>query len=203
MSCGCVHTRETGAKLGVPTVTVMDVALVRWPDEESTRTLLRTARRPRILLIRGTATPPEPEDPLEDWVRMPIDDADLRARMRWLEHRVDHLGPHDHSSLPTIDHDGLMRVGERWVALPPVELRLARAMLDRLGAVVSREGLARAGWPEGAPGRNALDVHVLRLRRRLAPLDLAIHTVRSRGYLMALTGGPSDRSHPSLHTGSI
>ena len=51
-------------------------------------------------------------------------------------------------------------------------------------AVVSRESLSTAGWPDGAPGRNALDVHVLRLRRRLAPLSLVIRTVRSRGYLL-------------------
>ncbi len=50
--------------------------------------------------------------------------------------------------------------------------------------VVSREMLANSGWPDGAPGRNALDVHVLRMRRRLAPLGLVIRTVRSRGYLL-------------------
>jgi DNA-binding response OmpR family regulator len=50
--------------------------------------------------------------------------------------------------------------------------------------VVSRDALARAGWPDGAPGRNALDVHVLRLRRRLEPLGLVIRTVRSRGYVL-------------------
>ena len=50
--------------------------------------------------------------------------------------------------------------------------------------------MSQAGWPEGAPGRNALDVHVLRLRRRLAPLSLVIRTVRSRGYLLeALSAG--------------
>ena len=58
------------------------------------------------------------------------------------------------------------------------------ALVGRFGAVVSRDQLARAGWPEGAPGRNALDVHVLRLRRRISPLGLAIKTVRSRGYLL-------------------
>jgi DNA-binding winged helix-turn-helix (wHTH) protein len=57
-------------------------------------------------------------------------------------------------------------------------------MLERYGAVVSRDALSRAGWPQGAPGRNALDVHVLRLRRRLAPIGLVIRTVRSRGYLL-------------------
>lgn len=61
------------------------------------------------------------------------------------------------------------------------------ALLERMGAVVSREQLSRAGWPGGAPGRNALDVHVLRVRRRIAPLGLAIRTVRSRGYLLELS----------------
>ena len=75
-------------------------------------------------------------------------------------------------------------VGGRWVSLPPVEHRLTAALLDRYRAVVSRESLARAGWPEGIPGRNVLDVHIVRLRRRLAPLGLAIRTVRSRGYLL-------------------
>ena len=61
---------------------------------------------------------------------------------------------------------------------------LMSALLERMGAVVSREQLAKSGWPRGAPGRNALDVHMLRLRRRIAPVGLAIKTVRSRGYLL-------------------
>ena len=78
----------------------------------------------------------------------------------------------------------MLRFDGAWVPLPPVEARLTEALLQRFGAVVSREALARAGWPDGAPGRNALDVHVLRLRRRLSPLSLAIRTVRSRGYVL-------------------
>lgn len=58
------------------------------------------------------------------------------------------------------------------------------ALVERFGTVVGRDQLARAGWPDGAPGRNALDVHVLRLRRRIEPLGLVIKTVRSRGYLL-------------------
>jgi DNA-binding winged helix-turn-helix (wHTH) protein len=75
-------------------------------------------------------------------------------------------------------------VSGRWVSLPPVEHRLMIVMLDRYRAVVSRDALARAGWPGGIPGRNVLDVHIVRLRRRLAPLGLVIQTVRSRGYLL-------------------
>jgi DNA-binding response OmpR family regulator len=91
---------------------------------------------------------------------------------------------------PALDDDGVLRLGDRWVSLPPVEARLTAALLDRYGAVVSRDALARAGWPAGAPGRNALDVHMLRLRRRLSPLALAIRTVRSRGYLLERAAAP-------------
>jgi DNA-binding response OmpR family regulator len=62
-----------------------------------------------------------------------------------------------------------------------------------MGTVVTRDALSRAGWPAGAPGRNALDVHVLRLRRRLAPLSLTIHTVRSRGYLLEMSAPATGR----------
>ena len=95
---------------------------------------------------------------------------------------------------PELDDDGVLRRGAVWVSLPPVEARLTAALLERLGTVVSREALARAGWPDGAPGRNALDVHVLRLRRRIGPLDLVIRTVRSRGYLLEASSETGQQS---------
>jgi DNA-binding response OmpR family regulator len=91
------------------------------------------------------------------------------------------------------------------VSLPPLEARLTASLLQRFGAVVGRETLIKSVWPGGSPGRNALDVHVLRLRRRIAPLELAVRTVRSRGYLLeaaprghgngqGATGGASERA---------
>jgi DNA-binding response OmpR family regulator len=124
--------------------------------------------------------PPVPADDLEDWIRVPAAEADLRARVDGLRRRA--VGRA--SERPDLDEDGVLRLDGSWVSLPPVEARLTGALLDRFGAVVSRDALAVAGWPAGAPGRNALDVHMLRLRRRLSPLDLAIRTVRSRGYLL-------------------
>jgi DNA-binding response OmpR family regulator len=55
--------------------------------------------------------------------------------------------------------------------------------------------MARTGWPEGTRARNTLDVHVVRLRRRLASVGLAIHTVRSRGYLLELSGSGQQDVH--------
>ncbi len=156
----------------------MDVVLVRWPVEVLRRDRLAAEGLPRLLLVEDCAEPPTGVDPLEDWVRVPASEIDVEVRMATLAARA------RSAAAPQLDADGVLRFGSLWVSLPPVEARLTRALLERFGAVVSRENLSRAGWPDGAPGRNALDVHVLRLRRRLTPVRLAIRTVRSRGYLL-------------------
>jgi DNA-binding response OmpR family regulator len=162
----------------------MDVVLLRWPIEEPRRQRLLEEGRPRLLLVEGGAPAPRCDECLEDWIRVPADEADVRARVEALSHR--HLV--HRLERPDLDHDGLLRFSGGWVSLPPVEARLMTALIERYETVVSREHLSRSGWPKGAPGRNALDVHVLRLRRRIAPLALSIKTVRSRGYLLeALT----------------
>ena len=165
----------------------MEVVLVRWPSELPRRDSLAADARPRLLLVEDGAQPPISDDPLEDWVRVPASDLDVQTRIATVAARA------QAAAAPRLDVDGVLRFGSLWVSLPPVEARLTRAMLERFGAVVSRESLSRAGWPDGAPGRNALDVHVLRLRRRLAPVRLAIRTVRSRGYLLEAGQAPAQR----------
>jgi DNA-binding winged helix-turn-helix (wHTH) protein len=158
----------------------MDVVLLRWPIEDPRRQRLQADGIPRLLLVEPGAGAPRCDDCIEDWIRLPADEDDVRARVdalgrRHALHRVER---------PDLDRDGLLRFSGGWVSLPPVEARVMAALIDRYETVVSREQLARAGWPKGAPGRNALDVHVLRLRRRIAPVALVIKTVRSRGYLL-------------------
>lgn len=135
---------------------------------------------PILLLLEEGHPPPDLDGCLEDWIRVPAADHDVKARIAGLDARASQHNP----ELPDLDHDGVLRFASSWVSLPPVEARLTRALVERFGAVVGRDAMARAGWPEGAPGRNALDVHVLRLRRRLASVGLSIKTVRSRGYLL-------------------
>lgn len=158
----------------------MDVVLVRWPRERLKRDDLLAEGRLRLLLIEDDNDPPVMEDLNEDWIRVPAADADVQFRVEGLRRRWEATV----GSFPELDPDGLLRHAGRWVSLPPVEARLTTSLLDRFGAVVSRDQLSRSGWPRGAPGRNALDVHMLRLRRRIAPVGLVIKTVRSRGYLL-------------------
>ena len=157
----------------------MDVVLVRWPEEDARLRQLRDTGSPRLLLLNGESEPPDSADCLEDWIRLPADDRDVRARVAALSSRaaID-------QTAPEVDGDGLLRFRGRWVALSPVESALAITLVDRFGAVVGRETLARRAWPDGTPTRNALDVHMLRLRRRIAQLGVEVRTVRSRGYLM-------------------
>jgi hypothetical protein len=161
---------------------VKDVVVVRWPEEELELEQLRARGTPRLLLVDEAVAAPSPVDALEDWIRLPAVEDDLRVRVGTLAARARAGGA------PTIDDDGLLRYGDRWVTLSPVERSLAAALVDRFGAVVGRDTLARRAWPGGTPTRNALDVHMLRLRRRIAVLSLEVRTVRARGYLLQAAG---------------
>ena len=156
-----------------------DVVLVRWPAESDRRDWLANQGIPRLLLVEGAVDPP-PADCLEDWIRVPAADVDVKRRLEDVGARA----AHHVLEVPLIDGDGVLRFGNSWASLSPVDARLAGALVERFGAVVSRAMLGKAGWPGGAPARNALDVHMLRLRRRVEPVGLVIRTVRSRGYLL-------------------
>ena len=72
--------------------------------------------------------------------------------------------------------------------LPPLEARLMAVLLDDFGQGVPTGDLLAGGWGGARPGTGALRVHILRLRRRIAPLGLAIHTLPGRGYLLSWAG---------------
>jgi DNA-binding response OmpR family regulator len=161
-------------------VTTVDVALVHWPAEAERLERLRAAREPRLVIVEH-GPPPTTIDELEDWLRAPADETDMRIRLATLRERASR-----NASAVTIE-DGVLRVGTRLVVLPPIQARLAGALLERMNAVVGRETLARRAWPEGAPaGRNVLDVHMAKLRRLLTGTGVDIRTVHRRGYLMHL-----------------
>ena len=85
-----------------------------------------------------------------------------------------------------VDDDGLLRRRDAWVALSPIEARLARAFVEHPRQLLGRKTLGNAGWPDGVPNARSVDSRVKTLRRRVAPLGLRIHTIRGRGYLADL-----------------
>jgi len=163
--------------------------MLRWPSQRHRRDELVAARLPRLLLVEPETAAPVTIDPLEDWIRLPADRSDLQARLDALAAR----GRDSTDRAPRLDRSGVLRFVGGQVPLPPLEARLADVLVDSFKGVVHRDELTRAGWPGESPGRNALDVHILRLRRRLEPVGLSIRTVRSRGYLLE----PAERSTQS------
>lgn len=157
----------------------MEVELVRWPAQQQRRARLRSLGAPRLLLIDPETPPPLCNEPEEDWVRLPARHDDIRARREAVAARTLSSAP-----APQLDDWGVLRWRTIRVALPPIEARLARMLLERYESVITRNELVAAGWPGETPARNALDVRIMRLRRRIASAGLNIRTVRSQGYLL-------------------
>jgi DNA-binding winged helix-turn-helix (wHTH) protein len=175
-------TKHTGNLPSLRSVTV-DVELVTWPAEADRCTALAGRGVPRLLLVpAGDPPPPPTADCLQDWVRVPADGEEVALRVLGLQHRAEHHALRQ----PQIDDDGVLRYGTAWVALPPIEASLARVLADRFCGVVGRDLLMRTAWAVGTrpARRNVLDVHMLRLRRRLDSIELAVRTIRGRGYLL-------------------
>lgn len=166
----------------------MDVALIRWPADEDLRADLAERGHPRLLLVEPDSEPPLCADVLEDWVRLPVSPTDRNARIKALESR---MGGDDRPR-PTLDQHGTLEYRELRAQLPPTQAELIRPLVERFGAVVSRQTLIEAAWPEAEAPANTLDVTMSRLRRQLHSLGLRIRTVRSRGYLLT-DRGPSPR----------
>jgi len=163
-----------------------DVALVHWPDGEDELAERRAAGHATLLVVAAGHRPPEAWGPLEDWLRQPFDSVDLYARRERLRRRLDACAP------ARFDDDGLLQRGRRWVALAPREDRLVRALLPHQGRPVPRAALVEALYPETREDpHRALDTFVRRARTHIAPLGLAIHTVRGIGYMLESRDLPS------------
>lgn len=154
------------------------VAILAWPEESERAAEYARAGHPRLLLVATDAEPPNDWDGLTDWVRLPVEDRDLCARVAALQRHA------TAAPAPLLDEFDVLWRGDRWSALAPIEARLMEALLARCGSVVSRRELGAAAWPAGMPGERAVDARLRGLRTRIAPLGLAIHNVRRRGLLL-------------------
>jgi len=162
-------------------VTAVDVVLVLWPDHASDLERLSALGVPRLLLVAPEAPPPEDGDCLQDWVRLPAADQDVRARILALERR----SARHRARVPvTVSDDGQLTYRGHSVWLSPTVRRLFQALADRFGGIVALEELVRQVWPDDPPDPTSVRVHILRLRRRLAPLGLEIRNVQGKGYVL-------------------
>jgi len=164
-----------------------DVKLLRWPAESARRERYRAQGVLRLLVIEGGVSAPVCSDVREDWVRAPISDSDLMVRVATLRAKA------DAHRLPQVDPYGVLRFAGQTSTVSRTETDLLECLVRQFGQPVPRETLQEC-LPDrpGGTSRNALDLHIMRVRRRITPLGLVIRTVWGRGYLLEEASAQSE-----------
>jgi DNA-binding response OmpR family regulator len=127
----------------------------------------------------------------DDYLIKPFDFAELLARMRALQRRprgvqAPKLVIGDLCFDPATRE---VQVGEQHPALTTTELGILEMLMRRSPAVVPRRMFALHVWEHEADamGSNTIDVHLARLRSKLAGAMVRIETVRGVGYRIVST----------------
>lgn len=143
---------------------------------------------PRLLVVEAGVKPPLCSDPREDWVRAPVSRSDLEARVAALLHRA------YSRRTPTLDESGTLHYGHRSVTLSVRQTQVLELLIQRFEEVVSRQELEEhlMESSQRSLSRNALDLQIMRLRKRLDVVGLSIRTAWGRGYLLEATTDQAD-----------
>jgi hypothetical protein len=176
----------------------VDVKLLRWPADAARRDQCRALGLLRLLVVEGGVHPPVTSDLQEDWVRTPISQEDLQARIAALRARA------EAQRRPQVDPHGVLRFAGRSTPISPTATDLLECLVREFGVLVPRDRL-RGCLPENVAegNRNVLDLHIMRLRKRIQPVGLVIRTVWGRGYLLepAPAEGPGLRRQAASTNG--
>jgi DNA-binding response OmpR family regulator len=137
----------------------------------------------------------------DDYVTKPVDAGELSARIRALLRRVraeaDEPAVLELGELVVRLGEGRVLRGAEELALTKTEFRLLCTLATARGAVVTREQLLERVWEYGYFGdTRLLDVHVLRLRRKIEPdpgHPTHVLTVRGVGYRIGTSEGGTSR----------
>jgi two-component system OmpR family response regulator len=155
------------------------------------RTLRREGSRIPILIVTGRAALDDRITGLEagadDYLSKPFAMVEFEARVRALLRRrsaqaggLIRVGP-----LSVTPGEPRVRLGEVSVTLSRGESVVLETLAARAGRVVSKAALAQRSRERGEePSTNAIEIRVLRLRRRLEPFGIRIRSLRGFGYVL-------------------
>ncbi len=175
-----------------------DVAVFDWrmPNMSGLEAIVAMRRRgdrtPVLMLTARDATEDRVEGLLQgadDYLVKPFAFSEFLARLTALQRRPDlHLEPVLRCGDVSFDPSTrVTTIRDREVALTAIETGLLELLLRRAPAVVTRRSIATQVWSDEADavGSNTIDVHMARLRSKLADADARIETVRGTGYRIA------------------
>jgi two-component system, OmpR family, response regulator QseB len=156
---------------------------------------LARARDPHTPMVMLTArdTPEDRIDALDagadDYMVKPFDFGELLARLRALQRRS------GESRSPILSCGSLridpsthqVFVNERELRVTPREFAIVELLVRKSPSVVTRRSIALQAWAEesDAVGSNTIEVHIARLRSKLAGSGVRVETVRGVGYRVA------------------
>ena len=175
-----------------------EVVIVDWrmPKVSGIEVVQQLRRRGSSVPVLMLTARDEPSDRVtgldegaDDYLVKPFDFAELLARLRALQRRGEavqslliRIGD---LTLDTVTRE--VRVGTAAPRLTATELSILEVLMQRSPATVSRRSIALAVWNDEADalGSNTLDVHLARLRAKIANSGAKIESVRSLGYRVA------------------
>ncbi|HSZ40607.1 MAG TPA: response regulator transcription factor [Trebonia sp.] len=150
----------------------------------------QAARAMPVLMLTARDTPADRiaglDGGADDYLVKPFDFGELLARLRALQRRpraaqVTRLKVGDLEFDPATR---LVEAGDRAPSLTSIELGILETLMRQSPAVATRRAIAQQVWAEEADafGSNTIDVHLARLRSKLAGAEVRIETVRGVGY---------------------
>ena len=147
---------------------MIDVAVLRWPEERVRLEELTEAKAPRLVIVADGHEPPLTPDCCCEWMWQSGGEREFRIRWRQLALR----GLEHQQLTPSVDELGMLHFGLRAVALPPQERAVFQLLLDAAGSAVSRQELVAKAWPHTGASATAFATLMSRLRARISGLGL-------------------------------
>jgi DNA-binding response OmpR family regulator len=171
---------------GMPVMDGIDVVTAIRQQNLATPVLMLTARDTASNRIHGL------DAGCDDYLVKPFDFEELLARLRALMRRpATALGVLLRVGALTIDPAArCASVSGSVVALTPTEYAIVELLVRRSPAAVRRETIATHAWTDSLDpiASNSIDVHVTRLRAKLAAAGVRLEPVRSVGYRLVERG---------------
>ena len=157
---------------------------------EVVQSLRRTGATVPVLMLTARDMPSDRvvglDEGADDYLVKPFDFPELLARLRALQRRPSETRP-PRLSVGDVAYEPATRTitaGGVAINLTHIELGILELLLQRSPAVVPRRSIAVQVWQHEAEavGSNTIDVHVARLRSKLAGTRIRIETHRGVGY---------------------